>query len=84
MVCLPITLLQTTFKIADGQRDLIQYHSLKKRQFIGNTSMDAQLALLMANQAQVKAGDLLLDPFVGSGSLLVSAAHFGGKCTCLA
>lgn len=64
--------------MADGQRDLIQLHSLKKRQFIGNTSMDAQLALIMANQAQVKPGDILLDPFVGSGSLLVAAAHFGG------
>ncbi|KAF9406510.1 hypothetical protein HW555_013153 [Spodoptera exigua] len=64
-------------EIADGQRDLIQVHSLKKRQFIGNTSMDAQLAIIMANQAQVKLGDMVLDPFVGSGSLLVAAAHFG-------
>ncbi|KAI8421215.1 hypothetical protein MSG28_008278 [Choristoneura fumiferana] len=63
--------------VADGQRDLIQFHSLKKRQFIGNTSMDAQLALIMANQAQVRGGDMVLDPFVGSGSLLVAAAHFG-------
>ncbi|XP_026759576.2 tRNA (guanine(10)-N2)-methyltransferase homolog [Galleria mellonella] len=63
--------------VADGQRDLIQVHSLKKRQFIGNTSMDAQLSIIMANQAQVKAGDMVLDPFVGSGSLLVAAAHFG-------
>ncbi|XP_013192898.1 tRNA (guanine(10)-N2)-methyltransferase homolog [Amyelois transitella] len=64
--------------IADGQRDLIQAYSLKKRQFIGNTSMDAQLAIIMANQAKVRNGDIVLDPFVGSGSLLVAAAHFGG------
>lgn len=64
--------------VANGQRDLIQVHSLKKRQFIGNTSMDAQLAIIMANQAQVRPGDLVIDPFVGSGSLLVPAAHFGG------
>ncbi|XP_045485099.1 tRNA (guanine(10)-N2)-methyltransferase homolog isoform X2 [Pieris rapae] len=64
--------------IADGQRDLIKFHTLKKREFIGNTSMDAQLSLIMANQAQVAPGDVVLDPFVGSGSLLVSAAHFGG------
>ncbi|XP_059054562.1 tRNA (guanine(10)-N2)-methyltransferase homolog [Achroia grisella] len=63
--------------VADGQRDLIHVLSLKKRQFIGNTSMDAQLSIIMANQAKVKTGDLLLDPFVGSGSLLVAAAHFG-------
>ncbi|XP_067619700.1 tRNA (guanine(10)-N2)-methyltransferase homolog isoform X2 [Eurosta solidaginis] len=64
--------------IAKGQRNLIKELSLKKRKFIGNTSMDAQLSLLMANQALVKNGDLILDPFVGTGSLLISAAKFGG------
>ncbi|KAL5285491.1 TRMT11 family protein [Megaselia abdita] len=64
--------------IADGQRHLIKDLSLKKRKFIGNTSMDAQLSLLMANQALVQSGDIVLDPFVGTGSLLVSAAKFGG------
>ncbi|CAH1183253.1 unnamed protein product [Phaedon cochleariae] len=63
--------------IANGLRQLIQKLSLKTRKFIGNTSMDAQLSLLMANQAGVKEGDIVLDPFVGSGSLLVAAAQFG-------
>lgn len=40
--------------------------------------MDAQLSLLMANQALIQSGDLVFDPFVGTGSLLVSAAKFGG------
>lgn len=40
--------------------------------------MDPQLSLLMVNQAQITPGDVILDPFVGSGSLLVAAAHFGG------
>lgn len=40
--------------------------------------MDAQLSLLMANQAKIKNGDIILDPFVGSGSLLVAGAEFGG------
>lgn len=39
--------------------------------------MDPQLSLLMANQARVECGDLVFDPFVGSGSLLVAAAQFG-------
>lgn len=65
-------------KIAYGLRQLIKKLSLKTRKFIGNTSMDAQLSLLMANQARVQPGDLVLDPFVGSGSLLVAAAQFGG------
>ncbi|KZC04190.1 tRNA (guanine(10)-N2)-methyltransferase like protein [Dufourea novaeangliae] len=64
--------------ITSGQRDLIQKLSLKTRIFIGNTSMDPQLSLIMANQAQVQKGDIVLDPFVGTGSLLVAASHFGG------
>ncbi|XP_053667724.1 tRNA (guanine(10)-N2)-methyltransferase homolog [Anopheles marshallii] len=63
--------------IADGKRDMINEISLKHRKFIGNTSMDPQLSLLMANQALVRSGDLVLDPFAGSGSLLVAAAKFG-------
>uniref|UniRef100_A0A2C9GUM1 tRNA (guanine(10)-N(2))-methyltransferase TRMT11 n=1 Tax=Anopheles culicifacies TaxID=139723 RepID=A0A2C9GUM1_9DIPT len=63
--------------IADGKRDMINEISLKHRKFIGNTSMDPQLSLLMANQALVQRGDLVLDPFAGSGSLLVAAAKFG-------
>ncbi|XP_043272305.1 tRNA (guanine(10)-N2)-methyltransferase homolog isoform X2 [Venturia canescens] len=63
--------------VTDGKRDLIRKLSLKTRKFIGNTSMDPQLSLIMANQAQVKEGDIVLDPFVGSGSLLVAASQFG-------
>ncbi|XP_057651094.1 tRNA (guanine(10)-N2)-methyltransferase homolog [Diorhabda carinulata] len=64
--------------VANGLRQLIKKLSLKTRKFIGNTSMDPQLSLLMANQAKVKDGDIVLDPFVGTGSLLVAAAQFGG------
>lgn len=53
--------------------------SLKTRKFIGNTSMDPQLSVLMANQALVAPGHLVMDPFVGTGSLLVPAAKFGGE-----
>lgn len=64
--------------IADGNRSLIKDISLKTRKFIGNTSMDAQLSLLMANQVMAKKGDFVFDPFVGTGSLLVAAAKYGG------
>lgn len=64
--------------LADGNRSMVKEISLKTRKFIGNTSMDAMLSLLMANQALVKPGDLVFDPFVGSGSLLVAAAKCGG------
>lgn len=64
--------------IGEGQRDKIRKLDIKKRKFIGNTTMDPQLALLMANICQVKEGSTVLDPFVGTGSLLVAAAEFGG------
>ncbi|XP_024080900.1 tRNA (guanine(10)-N2)-methyltransferase homolog isoform X2 [Cimex lectularius] len=64
--------------VTDSNRSLITDFSLKKRKFIGNTSMDPQLSFVMANQALVKKGDIILDPFVGTGSLLISAAQFGG------
>ncbi|KAJ8321829.1 hypothetical protein KUTeg_000300 [Tegillarca granosa] len=58
-----------------GQRDLVKYYHLQKRHFIANTSMDAGLSLIMANIGKVKKNDLVFDPFVGSGSLLVACAH---------
>ncbi|XP_031619867.1 tRNA (guanine(10)-N2)-methyltransferase homolog [Contarinia nasturtii] len=64
--------------VADGNRSLIHEISLKTRKFIGNTSMEPTLSLLMANQAQVKRGDIVFDPFVGTGSLLIAAAKCGG------
>ncbi|UYV78616.1 hypothetical protein LAZ67_16002179 [Cordylochernes scorpioides] len=60
------------------KRRLLNKYSLKTRKFIGNTSMDPTLAFCMANMARVQRGDLVLDPFVGSGSLLVAAALWGG------
>lgn len=63
--------------VVDGQRELINKFSLKNRTYIGSTSMDAQLSFIMANCAQVQPGDTVVDPFVGTGSVLVAAAQFG-------
>ncbi|KAM5283039.1 LOW QUALITY PROTEIN: tRNA (guanine(10)-N(2))-methyltransferase TRMT11 [Hipposideros larvatus] len=52
--------------IADGQRELIESYSVKKRHFIGNTSMDAGLSFIMANHGKVKENDIVFDPFVGT------------------
>ncbi|XWS68450.1 hypothetical protein CRYUN_Cryun04dG0091100 [Craigia yunnanensis] len=40
-------------------------------------AMDAEMAFLMVNQAQAAHVELVYDLFVGTGSILVSAAHFG-------
>ena len=39
--------------ITEGQRQLAAQYAVKERHFIANTSMDAQLSLMMANQAKV-------------------------------
>ena len=51
-------------------------YNLKLRPYLGPTSTDHELAFLMANQAQVAPGDLVYDPFVGTGSIAVALQHF--------
>lgn len=64
-------------KICDSYRVNVHKFNLSERKFISNTSMDPILSTLVANIAKVDRNHLVLDPFVGSGSLLVAAADFG-------
>ncbi|KAK1149395.1 NAD-dependent histone deacetylase sir2 [Aspergillus melleus] len=63
--------------IANSHRDIVNKYDLKKRRYISTTSMDAELSLVTANMAHADPGRLLYDPFVGTGSFCVAAAHFG-------
>ncbi|RCH79166.1 hypothetical protein CU098_001341, partial [Rhizopus stolonifer] len=63
--------------VATGSRELVNKYNLKKRKYLGTTSMDAELSLVMANQALAAPGKLVYDPFVGTGSFLFTCAHFG-------
>lgn len=63
--------------IANSARDMVLKFDLKKRKYISTTSMDAELSLVTANMALAAPGKLAYDPFVGTGSFLVAAAHFG-------
>jgi tRNA G10 N-methylase Trm11 len=67
----------TILKLCNGQNAAYQKYNLKDRKYIGNTTMDPLLALIMASMAQVKPSQLVYDPFVGTGGLLVGAAHCG-------
>ena len=58
----------------------IHEYRLTNRAFLGPTSTDENLAFLMNNQGLVKKSNFVLDPFSGTGSLLISASHFGGIC----
>ena len=63
--------------ISDGQRSMMHKFHLQKRYFIGHTSMNAGLSLIMSNMGLVDDGHIVFDPFVGTGSLLVTAAYHG-------
>ncbi|KAF2214714.1 hypothetical protein CERZMDRAFT_36311 [Cercospora zeae-maydis SCOH1-5] len=52
-------------------------YNLKKRKYIATTSMDAELSLITANIALCRPGTLAYDPFMGTGSFPLAAAHFG-------
>lgn len=60
-----------------GHNDVIQTYILPERRYLGPTSMDTEMAFIMANLAQVQGGHLVFDPFVGTGSCLIAAAHLG-------
>jgi tRNA (guanine10-N2)-methyltransferase len=64
-------------KIGQSCREDIIKYDLKKRRYISTTSMDAELSLVTANMALAAPGKLFFDPFVGTGSFTVCAAHFG-------
>ncbi|UCB61151.1 MAG: N-6 DNA methylase [Candidatus Bathyarchaeota archaeon] len=49
----------------------------KKRAFFHPSAMPAKLARCMVNLVQPRSGDLLLDPFCGTGSFLIEAGLIG-------
>ena len=63
--------------IAESGRRATAKYTLKKRNYIATTSMDAELSLVTANLALAAPGKLAYDPFVGTGSLPLACAHFG-------
>lgn len=64
-------------EVGATNRKLLLPYQLKSPTYLGPTAMDAKVAFLMANQAQAMHGKLVYDPFVGTGSILIAAAHFG-------
>lgn len=75
---LPRMIYFTRF-VSGSRRDLIDSFTLKRRKYLGTTSMESEISFFSVNQGLVKNGSLVLDPFVGTGSLIVSAAYFGAK-----
>jgi tRNA (guanine10-N2)-methyltransferase len=63
--------------VAHGNRSAANIFDLRHREYLGTTSMDPLLSLVMANMALARPGSLILDPFVGTGSFLLCCSHFG-------
>ncbi|KAF5370810.1 hypothetical protein D9758_001866 [Tetrapyrgos nigripes] len=60
-------------------RVLVKMFDVKKRQYFGNTSMESEVSLLMANQTLASPGKLIYDPFLGTGSMAYPVAYFGAQ-----
>lgn len=64
--------------LEDGSaRSLVKKFDVKKRVYYGNTTMEAEMSLLMANQSLSSPGKLIYDPFMGTGSMAYTTVHFG-------
>ncbi|MEM1543172.1 MAG: DNA methyltransferase [Candidatus Bathyarchaeia archaeon] len=57
-------------------RDLLE-RGPRRRLFFHPAAMTAKMARCMVNLARAKAGNLVLDPFCGTGSLLIEAGLIG-------
>lgn len=64
-------------RVADGCGCIGSKYSLKRRRYISPASMDAELAFVIANMADIRRGDLVLDPFCETGSSMVSCKAMG-------
>lgn len=65
-------------QLSARMNNILDKYDLRRRKYIGTTSFEAELALVSCNIAQVSGGNIIYDPFTGTGSFLVAAANFGG------
>jgi len=72
-------------RVMGGRRDWrgkgrLERYNLKKRAYLGPTSMDAELSLVMTNLGRVGKGSFCFDPFVGTGSIILTCGLRGAYC----
>lgn len=73
--------LEVSSQIPKGEKySYFSKYDLKSRPYLGPTSTSHELAFLMANQAEIKEGDLVLDPFAGTGSILIACSAMNSIC----
>lgn len=66
-----------TYLVSNSSRAAVDKYDLKKRKFVGTTSFEAELALVTTNMAQIQKGDIVFDPFSGTGSFPLASAFHG-------
>lgn len=64
-------------RLVDIDRGLYEERSNEKRPFSSPVSLDPVLARVMVNLSGVKPGEFLLDPFCGTGGILIEAGLCG-------
>ena len=64
-------------QLSRGASHRLARFSLSDRRYLGRTTLPPDLAYLMAVQAHVLPGSLVLDPFCGTASILMSCASLG-------
>ena len=64
-------------RLAEGAASHLARLSLSERSYLGRTTLPPDLAYLMAVQARCVPGSIVLDPFCGSCSILMSCAVLG-------
>lgn len=63
-------------QVAEGPR-IANTYDVRTRPYIGTTTMDALISHITANAVHIMPGDRVLDPFCGTGSLLLPCAYLG-------
>lgn len=63
--------------VGEKPRRWMKPYMLENRLYLSQTTTRPEVAMLLANLAQVRQGDRVLDPCCGSGGLLLAAAALG-------
>lgn len=66
-------------KIFELKRSQFEHRKVQFRPFFSPISLHPKLARIMVNLSLIKKGDILLDPFCGTGGILLEAGLIGAK-----
>ncbi|MEM4699517.1 MAG: THUMP domain-containing protein [Candidatus Nezhaarchaeales archaeon] len=66
-------------KVAEARRGRFEERRPKKRPFFHPSALEPKLSRLYVNLSRARGGDVLLDPFSGTGGILIEASLIG--CT---